>query len=95
VALLSQALHHAELPESAIAAAHRILRPGGRILILDLLEHDFKQARELYGDRWLGFPQNKLHEWLESVKFRQVEISEVAREVAPPHFQTVLATAVK
>ena len=95
VALLSQALHHAEHPETAIAAAHRILRPGGRILILDLLEHNFEQARELYGDRWLGFPQNKLHEWLEAAKFRQIEISEVAREEEPPHFQTVLATAVK
>jgi ArsR family transcriptional regulator len=95
VALLSQALHHAEHPETAIAAAHRILRPAGRILILDLLEHNFEQARELYGDRWLGFPQNKLHEWLEAAKFRQIEISEVAREEEPPHFQTVLATAVK
>jgi ArsR family transcriptional regulator len=89
VVLLSQALHHAEHPESAIAAAHRILRPNGRILILDLLEHDFGQARELYGDRWLGFSQNKLHEWLEAVKFFKIEVNE------PPYFQTVLATAVK
>jgi ArsR family transcriptional regulator len=95
VALLSQALHHAEHPKTAIAAAHRILRPGGRILILDLLEHNFEQTRELYGDRWLGFPQNKLHEWLKAAKFRQIEITEVAREEEPPHFQTVLATAVK
>jgi ubiquinone/menaquinone biosynthesis C-methylase UbiE/DNA-binding transcriptional ArsR family regulator len=95
VALLSQALHHAEHPKTAIAAAHRILRPRGRILILDLLEHNFEQARELYGDRWLGFPQNKLHEWLKAAKFRQIEITEVAREEEPPHFQTVLATAVK
>ena len=95
VALLSQALHHAEHPKTAIAAAHRILRPGGRILILDLLEHNFEQARELYGDRWLGFPQNKLHEWLKAAKFRQIEITEVAREEEPPHFQTVLATAMK
>ena len=95
VALLSQALHHAEHPESAIAAAHRILRPNGRILILDLLEHDFGQARELYGDRWLGFSQNKLHEWLETVKFRKFEVNEVAREEESPYFKTMLATAVK
>ena len=95
VALLSQALHHAEHPESAIAAAHRILRPNGRILILDLLEHDFGQARELYGDRSLGFSQNKLHEWLEAVKFRKIEVNQVACEDEPPYFQTLLATAVK
>src|SRR5215212_1007148 len=41
LAILSQALHHAIHPERAIAGAHRILRKGGRIVILDLLSHRF------------------------------------------------------
>src|ERR1044071_7641574 len=50
--ILSQALHHAEIPAAAISAAHKILKPRGQILILDLLKHNFDKARELYGDRW-------------------------------------------
>jgi ubiquinone/menaquinone biosynthesis C-methylase UbiE/DNA-binding transcriptional ArsR family regulator len=93
--ILSQALHHAEEPPRAIAAAHRILRPSGQILILDLLQHHFEKARELYGDRWLGFPESDLHRWLEAAGFNKIEISVVAREEQPPHFQTLLAAAEK
>src|SRR6266704_3372349 len=55
LAILSQALHHAIHPQRAIAAAHRILKRGGRLVILDLLSHRFERARELYADHWLGF----------------------------------------
>ncbi len=61
LAILSQALHHASDPARAIRSAHRILVPGGHIMILDLLQHTFHQAHELYGDRWLGFSAGDLH----------------------------------
>src|SRR2546426_7110767 len=93
--ILSQALHHATSPVAAIAAVHRILRPGGQIMILDLLQHNFEKAREIYGDRWLGFPESDLHRWLEEAAFKKIEISVVAREEQPPHFATILAGAVK
>jgi ArsR family transcriptional regulator len=89
--ILSQALHHAEIPADAIVAAHKILRPRGQILILDLLKHNFGKARELYGDRWPGFAESDLQRWLEKAGFRKIEISVVAREDQPPHFQTILA----
>ena len=95
LALLSQALHHATNPARAVAAAHRILRKGGRIAILDLLQHQMEETRELYADRWLGFSEADLHQFLESAGFRDIEIAVVSRESQPPHFQTVLATAVK
>lgn len=95
VAVLSQALHHAANPQRCIASAHAILRPGGQLLILDLLRHSFEQARELYGDRWLGFPESDLHSWLETAGFKKIEVSVVAREEQPPHFQTVLAAGEK
>ena len=91
--ILSQALHHAEEPARAIQAAYRLLRPGGQIMILDLLQHQFDKARELYGDRWLGFAESDLHRWLEAAGFRKIEISVVASEEQPPNFQTVLAGA--
>ena len=75
----------------AIAAAYRLLRAHGQIVILDLLKHRFEKARESYGDRWLGFAESDLHRWLEDAGFRKIEISVVAREEEPPHFQTILA----
>jgi ArsR family transcriptional regulator len=49
----------------------------------------------LYGDRWLGFAESDLHRWLEAAGFKRIEISVVAREEEPPHFETVLAGAQK
>ena len=95
LAVLSQALHHALKPENAVAAVQRILKPGGQVLILDLLQHKFEKARELYGDRWLGFPESDLHRWLELAGFKKIEISVVAREEQPPYFQTILAAGEK
>jgi ArsR family transcriptional regulator len=89
--ILSQALHHAENPVAALKSTHKILKPGGQILILDLLKHNFEKAHELYGDRWLGFAESDLHRWLEEAGFKKIEISIVAAEEQPPHFQTILA----
>jgi ubiquinone/menaquinone biosynthesis C-methylase UbiE/DNA-binding transcriptional ArsR family regulator len=91
VVLMSQSLHHAKLPDRAVANAFEILRPHGQIMILDLLLHQFEAARRLYGDTWLGFAENDLHRWLETAGFKKIEISVVAREEQPPYFQTVLA----
>jgi ArsR family transcriptional regulator len=93
--ILSQALHHAAEPAKAVAAAHKLLKPHGQILILELAKHNFEKSRELYGDRWLGFPESDLHRWLEDAGFKKIEISVVAREDEPPHFETVLASGEK
>jgi ArsR family transcriptional regulator len=95
LAILSQALHHARTPSHAISSAFSILRPGGQLMILDLLEHNFEQARQLHGDNFLGFTESALHQWLEQAGFRKIEISIVAREEEPPHFQTLLAIGEK
>ena len=95
VALFSHALHHAQLPQKALSEAYRILRPDGRLIILDLLEHKFINAKELYGDHWLGFPKNTLHEWVEKAGFTNSVITEVAREEESPYFITLLLVAQK
>jgi ubiquinone/menaquinone biosynthesis C-methylase UbiE len=95
VVVLSQALHHAANPRRSIVSSHKILRTGGQIMILDLLRHNFEQAHELYGDQWLGFAETDLQGWLEEAGFKKIEVTVVAREEQPPHFQTVLATGEK
>jgi ubiquinone/menaquinone biosynthesis C-methylase UbiE/DNA-binding transcriptional ArsR family regulator len=95
LAILSQALHHAQHPQLAVNEAFRILRPGGQLLVLDLNEHDFEKARELYADIWLGFKESALHAFLKKAGFAKVEVSTVAREAAEPNFETLLASGVK
>ena len=64
-------------------------------MILDLLQHKFEQARKLYGDRWLGFPESDLQRWLEEAGFERIEVSVVAREEEEPYFETILAAGEK
>jgi len=95
LAILSQALHHAEHPQRAIDAAFHALQPGGRLIVLDLLQHTFEEARELYADRWLGFSESALASMLESAGFTQIETIVADKEPTPPHFQTLLGIGVK
>jgi len=91
----SQSLHHALHPERAIQEAWRILRPGGRIVILDLLKHRFEEARELYADEWLGFSEPELEAIIEKAGFTDVQTSVVHKEPETPQFQTLLAVGDK
>jgi ArsR family transcriptional regulator len=95
LALFSQSLHHALHPERAVAEAWRILKPGGRIAILDLVQHRFTEARELYADVWLGFSEVELELLLSKAGFGNVHTSVVHKETEAPFFQTVLATGNK
>ncbi len=95
LAFFSQSLHHAGRPAQAVVEAYRITKPGGRIVILDLLKHDFEQARELYQDVWLGFSEVEIYGFLEDAGFTTMEIALVDREPEPPHFQTLMALATR
>jgi ArsR family transcriptional regulator len=95
VAVLSQALHHAVNPPHAVAAAARLLRPGGRIIILDLNRHHVDQAREMYGDYWLGFSEADLRQWLKDAGLTRIHVQLLTPDDKPPHFQPCLATAVR
>jgi ubiquinone/menaquinone biosynthesis C-methylase UbiE len=95
LALFSQSLHHALHPQEAVQEAARILKPGGRVVILDLQRHSFEEARELYADVWLGFSEVELLGFLKKARFRNPELSVVHREEEAPHFETVLAIGQK
>ena len=91
LAIFSQALHHAEHPQKALDSAYKILAPGGKLIVLDLLQHSFEQARELYADTWLGFSEVDLYKMLENAGFKKIETTIVDKESEAPHFQTLLA----
>jgi len=95
VAFFSQSLHHAQHPERAICEAFRILKPGGRIAILDLLKHNFEDVRELYAHLWLGFAEVEMERFLKRAGFRQIHTAVVHKEETTPHFETLLAIANK
>jgi ArsR family transcriptional regulator len=95
LAFLSQALHHARHPQRAVEEARRILKPGGRIAVLDLNRHHFEEAREMYADVWLGFTELELERYLKGGGFKNVETAVVYKETEPPYFETLLGTGEK
>jgi ArsR family transcriptional regulator len=94
VALLSQALHHAVHPDRAVAEAARIVRPGGRVLVLDLRKHDEYWVRERLGDKWLGFDDAELRRLLEGAGLSDIRLSVGARRQRDP-FTVLIASGIK
>ena len=94
VALLSQALHHAKDPARAILEAARVAVPGGRVLVLDLRQHEERWVRDRLGDRWTGFKDEELLKLLEQAGLENVRVNVGARRVGDP-FTVLIASGVK
>lgn len=66
VVTIHQVLHYLDEPERAVAEAARVLRPGGRLLIVDFAPHDLEFLRERHAHRRLGFARNTMRPWIEA-----------------------------
>ena len=92
VAILSQALHHASDPARALAEARRVLKKGGKLLVLDLLAHGEDWVRDRLQHRHLGFTEADLLRLVSQAGFDDVSVERAARDPQPPHFMTLIAT---
>jgi len=71
---LSQALHHTSNPENVVCAAAAAVKPGGQVVILDLVRHEHEWAREQWADQWLGFDPLEIREWLKRAGLKPLVI---------------------
>jgi len=69
-AVMNMVLHHLIAPLVCLKEAHRVLKPGGRLIIADFLAHGNERMRTDYHDRWLGFSRQEITRWLKQAGFR-------------------------
>jgi ArsR family transcriptional regulator len=91
--LLQQSLQYAERPGEVLREAARLLRPGGRVLVVTLFAHRHEEVREAYGHLHLGFRPAQLSRWLKSAGLEIVHLASAGRERRPPQFEALAVIA--
>ena len=79
LALMSLVLHYVADPAAALSEVARVLRPVGRVMVIDMLPHGRDEYRERMGHVWQGFAQEQMEEW-----FRACGLHPVGWHTLPP-----------
>ena len=67
--VMSLVLHYIAEPAKALGEAARVLRPGGRLIVVDMMPHDRDEYRQQMGHVWQGFSSEQMSEWLSAAGF--------------------------
>jgi ArsR family transcriptional regulator len=68
-AVLFLVLHYVVDPAAVLAEVRRVLAPGGRLLVVDMMPHEREEYRQQMGHLWQGFSSEQLAGWLEAAGF--------------------------
>jgi ArsR family transcriptional regulator len=94
LSILSQVLHRTPEPAQAVSEAARVVGPGGRVLVLDLLTHDEDWVRDQLGHEWRGFDEEEIQGWCQAAGLADIRLDEVARRRGNP-FVVIAASGTK
>lgn len=75
---IHQVLHYLDDPERAIREAARVLRPGGRLLVVDFAPHELEFLREEHAHRRLGIGRRAMEQWITAADLAPVEVRDLA-----------------
>jgi ubiquinone/menaquinone biosynthesis C-methylase UbiE len=73
-AMLSLVLHHSPVPAKTLSEVARVLRPGGRVLVVDMLPHEREDYQQQMGHVWLGFSDKQIARFLTGAGFQDVRV---------------------
>lgn len=94
-ATLVLVLHYLAEPAVAIREAARTLRPGGRLLVVDMLPHDRAEYRQEMGHRWLGFEPDEASGWLRDAGLDEIRLRQLPTDMDAKGPALFSAVAVK
>lgn len=80
VAILALVLHHVPEPVRALGEVHRVLKPGGRVLMVDMLPHDRQEYQQQMGHVWLGFSEKAIKKHLDAAGFEMPAVRPLPTE---------------
>jgi ubiquinone/menaquinone biosynthesis C-methylase UbiE/DNA-binding transcriptional ArsR family regulator len=73
-AVMTMVLHHLADPAAVLAETARVMKPGAKLLLIDILQHDRREYQQQMGHVWLGFSETQITDWLTAAGFIKIKL---------------------